>query len=74
MVTYNLIENEQSKKNNKTQKALLLIPGATGGSEGGHMQIFTKEAHENGFHVLIPNHIAPKDSAHRDDLEIIDFT
>ena len=75
---YHCYENAKARKEretaNKKQKALLVIPGATGGSEGGHIQIVTKAAYDSGFHVMVMNPIAPSNTAHRTDLELIDFS
>ena len=52
----------------------MLIPGATGDSEGGHIGAMAAEAYRNGFNIIIVNPIAPRNSSHMKDLEVIDYT
>lgn len=72
-VEYAVIKNPNAKAD-QPSKVLYLIPGATGESEGGMMQIMSKRALDLGYHVFISNPLAPPDSKERSDLELIDFT
>ena len=69
-VEYAVIRNAKNVKN----RVLFLIPGATGESEGGIMQLMSNKALKEGYHVFISNPLAPPDSNKRCDIELIDFT
>ena len=73
-VEYAIIRNPAADDDDTPKKVLYLIPGATGESEGGIMQLMSNAALKQGYHVFISNPLAPPDSNTRSDLELIDFT
>ena len=52
----------------------MLIPGATGDSEGGHIGAVAAEAYRHGYNIFICNPVAPRNSDHYKNLECIDYT
>ena len=72
VITY-YIKKQPEKEAGVRNKTLMLIPGATGDSDGGHIMVMAAEAYRNGFNIIVCNTLAPRESDNRKDLEAINY-
>ena len=71
-VAYDIVRSKTT--DSKPAKAILVIPGATGDSDGCYVKTVCEIASEKGFNVFIANPIAPVDSSGETSLEVIDYS